>query len=287
VGPPGEPGELWTWFLSFCIDHLPHLKEMKSIVLLSDRGKGLNSEECKVMLKRRLGDKLLHGHCVRHIVGNLIVALKKQNKDGGLKRETIEPAVMAAARAPTAKKFEEEMAFIKTISEHAYVYLRDINPATWTYHAAPYNRYMQLCSNIVESLNGATLSHPRTTCGTGLCMAMDVVIIEARKAVLTELVRYQNAGNTYVQGTQERVDFVRSTASKLIVTYTSQGRWVVSPTIKEQGDRVELTITPDGTPCGHYEWQRSGQRAGQRAGRVCVHQRLGRCRLAANSALQP
>ena len=62
----------WHWFLSCVLDAYEiHLDVFPSLVLISDRDKGLSSTAVRNMLSERL-KQLWHLWCVLHIVGNVI-----------------------------------------------------------------------------------------------------------------------------------------------------------------------------------------------------------------------
>jgi MULE transposase domain/MuDR family transposase/SWIM zinc finger len=134
----------WLWFLttlrkSILEPHAPNYLDNGSLVLLSDRQKGLVNGVESVF------PGLPHGYCLRHLEENF----HKQFKNVELKR-----LLWKAARAITKEEYDAALQDMATINPTSVTWLLEhAPPQHWAELYFPGHRYGHLTSNIAEALN--------------------------------------------------------------------------------------------------------------------------------------
>ena len=126
----------WTWFLTLVKTPF-RIEDGSGVVFLSDREKGIDAAVSGVFPRAK------HSYCAYHIEKNL-----KRNHHTRLKG-----LVFKAAKATTARGFEETLHEMKTLNAEAGNYIEGIEKERWARAFFPAPRFGHVTSNISESMN--------------------------------------------------------------------------------------------------------------------------------------
>jgi hypothetical protein len=160
VTSPTESGDAYVWLVRTAFETYPALRALSTLVLVSDRAKGLSSAALRDVFNEFLSpDRWSHVWCIVHLIGNTYEFCCKQVKNTPLKppsKTQLWRLVWLAAIAPSAEAFEDALTAIGKYCKDAERYLRDLTErdgaSVWAIHAARHNRHYQMSSNVVRSL---------------------------------------------------------------------------------------------------------------------------------------
>ncbi|XP_038680322.1 uncharacterized protein LOC119981316 [Tripterygium wilfordii] len=139
-----EDGESWTWFLNRLIEDIGPVEENRWS-FMSDRQKGL------VPALQRLGARIEHRFCVRHIYNNF----SKRFKGLQYKRQ-----LYKCAKATTHQEFQLEIEKMRNLNEAAYIWLHDITPNVWCKaFFMTHSKNDAILNNMSESYNAKILEY--------------------------------------------------------------------------------------------------------------------------------
>src|SRR5579859_3247311 len=143
-----ENDDNWLWFVKLLHDvvqlHIPAYLELAMLTFISDRQKGL------LEAVEHVFPGSSHGYCLRHLYDNMH---KK------FKHKMLRELLWKAARATTAKAFDEAIAQMRCICSDAVTWLFEhAKPEHWAEFYFRGRRYGHLTSNIAESLNSWLLT---------------------------------------------------------------------------------------------------------------------------------
>ncbi|XP_062015494.1 uncharacterized protein LOC133732053 [Rosa rugosa] len=137
-----ENQETWTWFLYLLKCDLK-IERDSSYTFITDKQKGLGNAISGWFPNAE------HRHCVRHLYNNF----KAKHPGEGLKQ-----LVWNAARSSTVVWFNKHMADLRELSEGAWSWFQDKNPAQWSRaYFKDESRCDLLLNNLCESFNAAIL----------------------------------------------------------------------------------------------------------------------------------
>ena len=134
-----ESKNSWSFFCQHLKRAFPSIDE-KSMVVISDRGKGLEAAVPEELPNAH------HLHCCQHLCEN-IMAMHPG--------DTVQKLFWKAAQTPSQKEFTSILKEIENIRSDVATYLSKIPPTTWAKWAIPVSQYDHLTSNIVESVNSS------------------------------------------------------------------------------------------------------------------------------------
>ncbi|KAL0209239.1 hypothetical protein RCL1_003497 [Eukaryota sp. TZLM3-RCL] len=231
-----ENKENWLWF----VRNLKYaLNNERLPTFISDRQKGLLDAIAEIFPESP------HAFCVRHLAENLA---KKCGK-----KEVIE-AVWDAAKCRTVDEVESAMTRIRTHSERAYQFLKDVGVEHWTTAYFPANRYGHVTSNIAESLNS----------WMGSLRGLPIIHLEERyKGKLQEWInerremglRWKKENLIIVKAIREQVqnNQKKSGSLKVVITNSEERR------VAEVVDGVySSAVNLDERTCTCKNWERNG-----------------------------
>ncbi|XP_062086749.1 uncharacterized protein LOC133792994 [Humulus lupulus] len=132
-----ENDDSWEWFFEN-FKKAYGVRECMSIV--SDR------HESIIKATNTMYPEVPHGACTFHLLKNMKSKFKKNSKK-------FKDIFFTAANAYTVKKFEYHMRELDRIDNRLQPYLQNIGYDRWARVHSPHNRYSNMTSNIVESLN--------------------------------------------------------------------------------------------------------------------------------------
>ncbi|KAL6228361.1 hypothetical protein ACLB2K_002311 [Fragaria x ananassa] len=111
-----ENQDTWTWFLEYLKWDL-EIEWDNGYTFMIDKQKGLGNAIANLFPNAE------HRHCVRHLYNNF----KAKHPGEGLKQ-----MVWNAARSSTVVWYKRHMADLKELSEQAWTWFQDKNPAQWS-----------------------------------------------------------------------------------------------------------------------------------------------------------
>ncbi|CAH9085882.1 unnamed protein product, partial [Cuscuta europaea] len=132
-----ENKETWSWFFTKLREAIGEREDM---CIVSDRNEGL------IKGVKEIYAGVDHGHCVQHILGNII------SKFGGGK-DRVTRFFNAAARAATERKMEYFLRLLDAEDHRIRNYLAEIGLEKWARCKIKRRRYSIVTSNNAETLN--------------------------------------------------------------------------------------------------------------------------------------